>query len=44
MKEVLIELAKNNSFKKEDCIEVASHYSLDKMYESYLGLYKKVMV
>ena len=44
MKEVLIELAKNNSFNKEDCIEVASHYSLDKMYESYLGLYKKVMV
>ena len=44
MKEVLIELAKNNSFKIEDCIEVASHYSLDKMYESYLGLYKKVMV
>ena len=44
MKEVLIELAKNNSFKKEDCIEIASHYSLDKMYESYLGLYKKVMV
>ena len=44
MKEVLIELAKNNRFKKEDCIEVASHYSLNKMYESYLGLYKKVMV
>ena len=44
IKEVLIELAKNNSFKIEDCIEVASHYSLDKMYESYLGLYKKVMV
>ena len=42
MKEVLIELAKNNSFKKEDCIEVAFHYSLDKMYKGYLKLYKNI--
>ena len=42
MKEVLIELAKNNSFKKEDCIEVASHYSLDNMYEAYLKLYEEI--
>lgn len=43
MKEVLIELAKNNSFKKEDCIEVASHYSLDNMYEAYLKLYRNIL-
>lgn len=43
MKEVLIELAKNNSFKKEDCIEVASHYSLDNMYEVYLKLYRNIL-
>ena len=43
MKEVLIELAKNNSFKKEDCIEVASHYSLNKMYEAYLKLYRNIL-
>lgn len=42
MKEVLIELAKNNSLKKEDCIEVASHYSLDNMYEAYLKLYEEI--
>ena len=42
MKEVLNELSKNNSFKKEDCIEVASHYSLDNMYEAYLKLYEEI--
>ncbi len=44
MKEKIIDLSKNNPFKKEDCIENASKYSLENMYKEYLDLYKKVMV
>ncbi len=44
MKERIIDLSKNNPFKKEDCIENASKYSLENMYKEYLDLYKKVMV
>ncbi len=44
MKDTIIELSKNNTFKKEDCIRNASKYSLENMYQEYLELYKKVMV
>ncbi len=44
MKDTIIRLSKDNIFKKEDCIENASKYSLENMYQEYLELYKKVMV